>query len=155
MKIFIKLIVFLMFCFSFGQKNTNKIKVYVKLEIDDTCFRKQKFFSEEEQGIIFNNQCKSGDSFLFKKTSTSDTICITKLKKYKISSSAKIKEIEKKWRKDKFTEVQQKNKREGRLTLPYHTFDKNYIFETYLIEKISDDKFVVYPVIWRGQNVKQ
>ena len=46
---------------------------------------------------------------------------------------------------------QTENKKENKYTSPIHTFDKNYIFNTYIIEIISDEKFVIYPVIWRGE----
>ena len=155
MKHIIVLISFFFFYFSFSQNNTKKIKIFIIMELDSSCFRKQKFYSKEENGIILNNECKSESSFLFSDKSISDTICISKLKSYKISSLENIKSIEKKWRQDRFKEVQNKNKKEGKQTLPYHTFDKNYIFETYIIEVISKEKFVIYPVTWRGQGIKE
>lgn len=155
MKHLIVLISLFVISFSFSQKNEIKIKVFIKMELDSTCFRKQKLYSKEENGIIFNNECKSGGSFLFSDQRKSDTISISKLKKYKISSIENIESIENKWRNDRFKEVQEKNKKERTHTLPYHIFDKNYIFETFIIEIISKEKFVIYPVTWRGQGVKQ
>ncbi len=35
----------------------------------------------------------------------------------------------------------------------YQAYDKNDIFKTYLIEVISKEKFVLYPVIWRNQGI--
>lgn len=155
MKTIIVLISLFIYSMSFSQKNNEQLKIYIKLEIDSSCFRKQKFYSNEEKGIIINNKCLSGDSFLFSDKSKADTICMSKLNKYKISSIDEIKKTEKKWRKEKFKEVQEKNKKEGKYTLPIHTFDKNYIFKTYIIEVISEEKFILYPVMWRGEGIKQ
>ena len=155
MKHITAIISFLFISFSYAQNNKKEIKIFIKMELDSSCFRKQKFYSKEERGIIFNNECKSGGSFLFSNKSKSDTICISKLKKYKILSMEDIKSIEKKWREDRFKEFQERNKKEGKITLPYHIFDKNYIFDTYIIEVISKEKFVIYPVNWRGQGVMQ
>ena len=68
------------------------------MELDSSCFRKQKFYSKEEKGIVLNNECKSDGSFLFSDKSISDTICISKLKRYNISSMENIKSIEKQFR---------------------------------------------------------
>src|SRR5690606_9992062 len=136
-------------------QNKEQIKIYLKLELDSLCFRKQKFYSEEEKGIILNNKCKSGSSFLFSDTSKADTLCISTLKKYKTSSIDEIKKIETKWREQKFKEVQKKLKETGKYPLPIHTFDKNYIFDTYILEIISNEKFVIYPVKWRGQGIQK
>lgn len=155
MKHIIVLISFLSFQFSFSQKNEKKIKIFIKMELDSACFRKQKFYSKEENGIILNNECMSGGSFLFNEKSKADTICLSKIKNYKISSIDDVKIIEKKWREDRFKEVQEKNKKEGRIILPYHTFDKNYIFDTYIIEILSKEKFIIYPVTWRNQGIKK
>lgn len=153
MKHIIVLISFFVFLFSFGQQNENKIKIFIKIELDSTKFKTQKFYNEEEKGIVFID--KSRESFLYSNKKKADTISILKFKHYKISSMVNVKIIEKKWRKDRFKEVQEKNKKEGKQTLPYHIFDKNYIFETYIIEVISKEKFVIYPVTWRGQGIKE
>lgn len=155
MKTIIVLISLFYHSMTFGQLNNKQIKIFLKLEIDNSCFRKQKFYSKEENGIIINNECNSGGSFLFSDKSKADTLCISKLNDYKIYSTDEIKKNKKKWREEKFIEVQKKNKQEGKFTLPIHTFDKNYIFNTYIIEIISDEKFVIYPVIWRGEGIKE
>ncbi|WP_445457315.1 hypothetical protein [Flavobacterium sp. HNIBRBA15423] len=133
-------------------QNTNKIKIYVKTEIDSSIFKIQKEYSKAEKGYVFID--KSRESFLFSDNCKADTLSISKLKNYKVFSIEEIRKMEKKWRKERFKEVQKKNKETGTYNLPIHTFDKNYIFETYLIEIISDQQFVVYPVKWRGQGIK-
>lgn len=155
MKIIIVLINLFILSFSHSKQKNEQIKIYLKMEIDSNCFRKQKFYSKEENGIILNNECNSGGSFLFSDKSIADTICISQLKNYKITTIEEVKKTEKKWRQEKFKEVQSKNKKDGGYTLPYHTFDKNYIFETFIIEIISGEKFIVYPVTWRGEGIKQ
>ena len=154
MKISIVIINFLISFSLFSQQRKDQIKINIQLELDSNCFRKQKFYSAEEKGVILNNECKTGPSFLFSDNCKADTLSISKLKNYKVSSIEEIKKMEKKWRKERFKEVQKKNKETGTYNLPIHTFDKNYIFETYLIEIISDQQFVVYPVKWRGQGIK-
>lgn len=143
------------FSFTNAQNKQQGIKIYIKMEFESDCFRKQKFYSSEEKGIVFNNQCKKGNSFLFSDDKKSDTLTINELRAYKISSIEEIKKTEQEWRTEKFKDVQEKNKKEGGHSLPIHTFDKNYIFDTYIIEIISDEKFVIYPVKWRGQGIKQ
>ena len=109
MKTIIVLISLSIYSITFSQVNNKQIKIYLKLEIDNSCFRKQKFYSKEEKGIIINNECNNGESFLFSDKSKVDTICISKLNGYKVYSTDDIKKIEKNWREEKFIEVQKKN----------------------------------------------
>lgn len=136
--------------FTLSTNGQNKIKIYLKIEIDSNCFRKQKFYSETEKGYIINPNCNSGGNFIYQ--TKSDTLSLINLKKFKITTAEEIKKIEKKWREQKFIEYK---KSKEKYPLPIHTFDKNYIFETYLIEIISENKFVVYPVKWRGEGIRQ
>jgi hypothetical protein len=145
---YLLLVIALIFSLStFGQ---NKIKIYLKIEIDSNCFRKQKFYSETEKGYIINPNCHSGGNFIYQ--TKSDTLSLVNLKKFKITTDEEIKKIEKKWRDQKFIEYKKSREKHP---FPIHTFDKNYIFDTYLIEIISENKFVVYPVKWRGEGIRQ
>lgn len=152
MKIIIVIISLLVTSLTFFQ-NKEQIKIYLKLELDSLCFKKQKYYNNNEKGLVFID--KSKESFLFSDTSKADTLCTSTLKKYKTSSIDEIKKIETKWREQKFKEVQKKLKETGKYPLPIHTFDKNYIFDTYILEIISNEKFVLYPVKWRGQGIQK
>ncbi|WP_445455758.1 hypothetical protein [Flavobacterium sp. HNIBRBA15423] len=74
-------------------QNTNKIKIYVKTEIDSSIFKIQKEYSKGEKGYVFID--KSRESFLFSDNCKADTLSISKLKNYKISSIEEIKKMEK------------------------------------------------------------
>lgn len=133
-------------------QNEKPINIYLKIEIDNNCFRQQKFYSEIEKGIIINPNCNEGGSFLYQTQSKSDTLSLKELRKYKISTPNEIKSLEKNWRDKKFNEFKKSKEKHP---IPIHTFDRNYIFNTYIIEIISKDEFVVYPVIWRGEGTLQ
>ena len=66
-----------------------------------------------------------------------DTLCNKHLKDYPFSN---LKEIEKKRHEWIF-----ENERPPA--------NKNGVFQTYLIEIISEEKFVIYPVIWRNEKL--
>lgn len=106
-----------------------------------------KFYSKEEKGTIFNDTLKG--SFIFKNTSISDTINIVNLSNYNITNHIYVD--------NKTNEFQEKYaqklplKRNQKL---YKFYNKNDIFQTYLIE-ILDNKFVVYPVLWRNQRASE
>lgn len=119
----------------------------MKFEIEENCDRNLKFFYKEENGLVFNLFCKQNGSLLYKRGS--DTLPIDKLVNYKISCLEEVEKMEKKWRIDNRNAL---IKKYGKL---YPPFNKNGIFETYLIEIISDDKFVIYPVEWRNLDIAQ
>jgi hypothetical protein len=128
----------------FAQKIKNET-IYIQFKLDKKCPQEQKFFYEKEKGTVFNLYCDKGGSFLW--SSRSDTLPISKLKNYKFSTLEEIEVLEKKWRiKNKKALI----KMFGKL---YPPFDKNYIFQTYLIEVINNKQFVQYTVQWRGEDV--
>ena len=75
---------------------------------------------------------KKSMSFFSGKEQNIDTLCIKQLKDYTFLN---LKEIDKK----RHTWIFE-NKRPP--------VDRNGAFQTYLIEVISNEKFVIYPVIW-------
>lgn len=151
MKAIIVIISFLFSIYGFCQ-NKEPLNIYLKIEIDSNCFRKQKFYTETGDGIVINPNCNEGGSFLYLKTRKSDTLSIKILDKFKISNTNEIKKIENNWRKKKFDEFKKSKEKHP---IPIHTFDRNYIFNTYIIEIISKEEFVVYPVTWRGEGARQ
>lgn len=122
-----------------------KKTIYIQFKFDKKCPEEQKYFYEKEKGTVFNLYCDKGGSFLW--DSKSDTVPVSNLKNYKFSTPNEIEVLEKQWRiKNKKTLI----KRFGKL---YPPFDKNYIFQTYLIEVINNEQFVIYPVEWRGEDI--
>ena len=91
----------------------------------------------KKTGVLFNlkDNDKQAMSFFIEKNKTPDTLCITQLKNYKFSDLQEIDEKRYKWVFD--------HKRPPA--------NRNDIFKTFLIEVISRDKFVIYPVIWRSE----
>ncbi|OOG74518.1 hypothetical protein B0E44_05825 [Flavobacterium sp. A45] len=129
----------------YGQKIEKKI-IYIKFEKTEKCNELLKFYYQEEKGIVLTFFCSGGNSFLYK--SKSDTLPISKIAKYKISTFEEIEILEKQWRKKSKKAL---IKKYGKL---YPPFDKNGIFQTYLIEIISDKQFVIYPVKWRNLEIE-
>jgi hypothetical protein len=128
----------------YGQK-IKKTTIYIEFKFEKNCSRKQKFFYEIQNGIVFNLFCEKSGSFLY--TNKSDTLPINKLTNYKISALEDVEILEKKWRiKNKKAMI----KKFGKI---YPWYNKNGIFKTYLIEIINDKQFVIYPVEWRGEDV--
>ena len=90
-------------------------------------------------GIYFNIENKSGDMALFYSyEQKTDTLCIKHLEDYKLSNLKEINSKEWSWYKKKFGGQP-----------PFG--NKNGVFVTYLLEVISKDYFVMYPVIWRNE----
>lgn len=83
-----------------------------------------------------------GGSFLW--NSTSDTLPIANLKNSRFSTIEEVNYMEKQWR---VKNMKALRKKYGKL---YPMFDKNGIFQTFLIEVINSKQFVIYPVEWRG-----
>ena len=73
----------------------------------------------------------------------SDTLPIQQLSNYHFSDMPEIKKKVIDWVEKKYA---------GQKYKP-HPWSKNSVFHTYLIEVISEDAFVVYPVIWRNEGV--
>lgn len=133
----------LIFCpiLSFGQKSMYpKDTIYVKYqEIKDTEWN-AKFERRYNQklGVYFNIETRKGNMTLFYPyTEKADTLCIKDLKDYHFSDLEEINEKRRRWIFD--------NKR------PPAT--RNGVFQTYVIEVISDKKFVKYPVTWRNERI--
>ncbi|MBA6156365.1 hypothetical protein H3Z83_07545 [Tenacibaculum sp. S7007] len=70
----------------------------------------------------------------------SDTLCYKHLKEYQFLNLKEIESKEKKYYKKRFG---------GNPWIK----NKNGVFHTFLIEVISKEKFVIYPVIWRNEGV--
>lgn len=81
---------------------------------------------------------------------------ISKIKNYKTSSIEEIEKYEKQWKKKKYKEFELKRKiNPNNIPKPLYLVNKDYIFKTYLIEIISKEKFVIYPVEWRDFEVQK
>jgi cytochrome c-type biogenesis protein CcmE len=150
-KLIIVIIIFLPL-YGFGQKSIYpKDTIYVKYEDNKINKKWQteyslvgflkngKYISNKEKGIAFSVKDENGKhmSLFYSQNHKADTLCIKHMKNYKFSN---LKEINKKryeWIFD--------NKRPPA--------DKNGVFQTYLIEIISNVYFVIYPVIWTGEGV--
>jgi len=127
----------------------NKETVYLnfkKNKKNHPKYRCVKF--QDEKGIIFN-PCNGG-SLLFPKNAKSDTLCYKHIKDYKISTMEDVNEKVKEFR----YRTYKKKPKSGHDKL-YQAYNNNDIFETYIIEIISEEKFVLYPVIWRNQRIPE
>lgn len=138
---------FLFFVFSvvFSQK-IKPINIYIEFKLDKKCPYEQKFYYDSEKGTVFNLYCDKGGSFLW--NSKSDTLSISCLPNYKVSTLDEIEALEKQWWKKNLKILEKKF---GIYCCP--PYDKNYIFQTYLIEIINNNQFVMYPVEWRNLNI--
>lgn len=94
---------------------------------------------QKKNGIYFTIKAKSNKhiSLFYTYSEKADTLCIGDLKNYHFSDLEEINERRNKWIFD--------NKR------PPAT--RNGVFQTYLIEVISENKFIKYPVIWRNEKI--
>jgi hypothetical protein len=132
---------------SFGQKSIYpKDTIYVLYEEIKDADWNAKFERKYNQklGIYFNVETKKGDMTLFAPYSRkADTLCIKHLKDYRFSDLEEIEEKKNNWINKKFNGLKYK---------PY-SGSKNGVFQTYLIEVISENKFVIYPVIWRNERI--
>ena len=133
-----KQILFLLFLIpflAFGQKTKYpKDTIYIKF---DSSKHKKKNLDHPEFGksIYF---WKLGVYYDYK--FPPDTLCTKHLKEYEFSDLKEIEEKERKYYKKRFG---------GNPWIK----NKNAVFQTFLIEIISKEKFVVYPVIWRNEGV--
>jgi hypothetical protein len=127
--------------------NYSKEKIYLLFEKNDGSypnFRCKKF--NTKKGINFN-LCNTG-SLLFSKDSKSDTLDISFLESYSITSDDELKNKISEFRRKTYKKLPPKPN-----SKLYQAYDNNDIFETYLIEIINQKQFVVYPVFWRNQGV--
>lgn len=130
-----------------GRISYQKEKVYLLFKNNKgnyPSYRCKKF--KNNKGINFN-LCEYG-SLLFPRKYKSDTVNISFLERYKISTEQEVKKKVNEFRYKTYKKLPQKPN-----SKLYQAYDNNDLFETYLIEVISKDKFVVYPVFWRNQRV--
>lgn len=127
--------------FLFGQKLTypnDTIYVLYQQEKDKEWNAKFERKYNQKLGVYFNIESRKGNMTLFYPYSeTADTLHINNLKEFRFSDLEEINEKRNKWIFD--------NKR------PPGT--RNGVFQTYVIEVISDKKIVKYPVIWRNERI--
>ena len=125
------------------QSKYPKDTIYVKYEnkaLNKKWLSDYGYGNNKKEGILFNVKDENNKNMLFfydKKLST-DTLYIKHLKNYAFLG---LKEIEKK----------EKNYYKNRFGKTPWIKNKNGVFHTYLIEEISKEKFVIYPVIWRNE----
>ncbi len=126
----------------------NKDIIYLVFQENDGSApynRGKKFYYEREKGTVFNHLVRG--SFLFKDGMKSDTLDLSELHKFKITKAEEIDKLVANWRErnhDDLVSYYGDN---------YPPFDKNGMFETYIIEIFDEDGcIVVYPVSWRGEN---
>jgi len=142
LKPFLALLAFVLFTtVTFAQQSKYpKDTIYVKYEnkaLNKKWLSNYGYGNNKKNGILFNIKDENNKNMLFfydKKLST-DTLYIKHLKNYAFLNLKKIEEKRHKWI--------FKNKRPP--------VNKNGVFQTYLIEEISKEKFVIYPVIWRNE----
>lgn len=124
---------------SFGQNSIHpKDTIYIKYK--DTSFLNKKMISKSDHNFRGKNGIKfwwKGKWMFYDKNEKTDTLCYKHLTDYHFSNLKEIDEKRRKWIFD--------NKRPPA--------DRNGVFQTYLIEIISKEKFVIYPVIWRNEGV--
>ncbi len=113
----------------------------IYLNYTDTIFSNKKMKAKSQH--TFNNEAGikfwwNGKWMFYNYKSKTDTLAISRLKDYKILN---LKEINK-------LEIEYYEKRFG--GNPWIK-NKNWVFHTFLIEVTSEEKFVVYPVIWRNE----
>ena len=125
---------------AFGQKNKYpKDTIYVKFR--DTIFNNPKMKSKSVHNFQKENGIKfwwNGKWLFYKKKQNPDTLSIKHLKEYSFLDLKEIEEKERKYYKKRFG---------GNPWIK----NKNGVFHTFLIEIISKEKFVIYPVIWRNE----
>lgn len=130
--------------FSISQE-IKKEKVYLLFEENNgeqPYYRGLKF--KDENGLNFNLLISHG--FVHKEEHTRDTLPIPQLNEFKITQEIKLKEIEKKWRKE--NEEALKKKFYGNF---YKMINRNSVFDPYIIEKINNEYIVVYQVEFRNE----
>jgi hypothetical protein len=127
----------------YGQKVEKKIIYLDFTKYKSRCVYNFPLKINIDEGIQFNLCAKA--IFLYVKNA--DTLPINKLKNYKLSSLEEVEIIEKEWRKNNKKAM---IKKFGKI---YPWYNKNGIFDTYLIEIINDNQFVIYPVEWRGLDI--
>lgn len=141
------IIIFLFFIpfFTLAQKvKYPKDTIFIKFK--DTVFRNPNMEAKSIHNFEGNKGIKfwwKGKWMFYDNDQNTDTLCIKHLKDYHFSDLKEIRQKEINWVNKKYANSNYR---------PY-TGSKNAVFQTYLIEIISKEKFVVYPVIWRNEGV--
>lgn len=124
--------------FLFGQKSTYpKDTIYVLYEKQKANRKIMDWDYNNNNGVYFSIKDEGNKylSLFYPYTEKADTLHINNLKEFRFSDLEEINEKRNKWIFD--------NKR------PPGT--RNGVFQTYVLEMISDKKIVKYPVIWRNE----
>jgi hypothetical protein len=87
---------------------------------------------------------------LYSNGQEADTVKIKNLDRFSVLSVEDIKKKVKEFRYKTYRKLPVKSNQKL-----YQAYDNNDIFETYLIEVISKEEFVIYPVFWRSQRVER
>lgn len=130
----------------FSQYEKDTIYINFNHEVQNCSYKNLKMKWFKNEGLQFN-LCGRG-VFLFQRNKNSDTISTRQLKDYYITS---IEDVAQKVKDFRYKTYKRSPPEEN--AKAYQFYNKNDIFETYLIEIISDCRFVVYPVQWRNQNI--
>jgi len=131
-KIFLMIILFIPTLF-FGQESKYpKDSIYILFD-KDKHIKKELNHPELGKNLYFNNI-----GVYYNYQQKIDTLCLKHLKDYKFLT---LKQIRKK-------EWEYYKKRFGGSPI---ISNKNWVFHTFLIEIISNDYFVIYPVMWRNE----
>ncbi len=123
---------------SFGQKSIYpKDTIFIRYNTD---IHSKKILNHPQRGknLYFKNL-----GVYYSYSEKADTLCIEKLKDYQFSDLEEIRKKEIEWVDKKYKNQKYK---------PY-TGSKNAVFQTYVIDVISDKKFVKYPVNWRNERI--
>lgn len=130
----------------FSQHEKNTIYINFNTEVKNCQYKDLKLKWFKKEGLQFN-LCGKG-VFLFKNAQKSDTLNILKLDDYPITTMEEVDQKVKDFRYKKYGKrpLDENDK-------AYQFYNKNDIFRTYLIEVIGDCKIVIYPVIWRNQDI--
>lgn len=135
----------------FGQESKYpKDTIYIKFEKkigNKKWYGNYGYGKNKKQGTLFNlkDTNKKSMSFFSGKEQNIDTLCIKHLKNYKFLNLKEIRKKEIAWVDLTYAKSKYKPYTGGGL--------RNGAFQTYLIEVISNEKFVIYPVIWRNEGV--
>lgn len=123
--------------------------VYVQFQLNEGTQPSHRGVKIDKKSSIQFNDLHSG-SFLYSKNNLADTLSLLNLSEYKISSMKDIEEKILTFRKNTYKKRPPNN--DDKL---YQAYTKNDLFETYLIEIINKNQFVIYPVIWRNEGVEE
>ncbi len=154
MDVISKLWLFLVVLFPFMANGQNapfpKDTIYIMYSANKKENRKIKNWEYQgKKGIYFSIRDCSDEhngrnkfiSLFYLYSKPVDTISIKQLKNYHFSDLKEVIEKHVKWVDKKYKGMKYK---------PYNR-NKNKAFKTFLIERISEDCFVKYPVIWRNE----